>query len=173
MRTEYAIPLHGKFSARIDHLEGERTKVLSQINVRLDDYLRSMGKSEDEMRDELRAEAEGRIKRTFAMSKLAEEEGIEVTEEDVEERVKEILANNTQDTEGLPVQPEFTDEMRESVDRLLRSEKTLERLVAVAKGEPPSKSKSESESSGAAPDKQNEVAAENTEESSTEKHEGE
>lgn len=157
----------------VDHLEGERTRVLSQINVRLDDYLRSMGKSEDEMRDELRAEAEGRIKRTFAMSRLAEEQGIEVTEEDVEERVKEILANNTQDTEGLPVQPEFTDEMRESVDRLLRSEKTLERLVAVAKGEPPSKSESESESSGAAPDKQDEVAAENTEESDTEKHEGE
>jgi trigger factor len=120
--------------------------VLSQINVRLDDYLRSIGKSEEEMRDELRSEAEARIKRTYAMSKLAEEEGIEVSEEDVEERIKEILANNTQDTEGLPVQPEFTDEMRESVNRVLSSEKTLERLVTIAKGEKSSEAKSKPES---------------------------
>lgn len=119
---------------------------MSQINVRLDDYLRSIGKSEQEMRDELRSEAEERIKRTFAMSKLAEEEGIEISEQDVEERVKEILANNTQDTEGLPVEPEFTDEMRESVNRVLSSEKTLERLVTIAKGEQSSEAKSKPES---------------------------
>jgi trigger factor len=130
----------------VTHMEGERSRVLSQINVRLDDYLRSIGKSEEEMRDELRSEAEARIKRTYAMSKLAEEEGIEVSEEDVEERITEILANNTQDTEGLPVQPEFTDEMRESVNRVLSSEKTLERLVAIAKGEKSFGAKSKPES---------------------------
>ena len=154
----------------INHMEGERTRVLSQINVRLDDYLRSMGKTEEEMRDELRSEAEERIKRTFAMSKLAEEEGIEVPEEEVEARIQEILANNTQETEGLPVQPEFTDEMRDSVDRVLKAEKTLERLVALAKGEQPSKVTNESDSDAEAPDSKEEREPESSEVESTEEN---
>lgn len=157
----------------ITHMEGERSRVLSQINVRLDDYLRSIGKTEEEMRDELRNEAEERIKRTFAMSKLAEEEGIEVTEEDVETRIQEILANNTQDTEELPVQPEFTDEMRESVNRVLSSEKTLERLVTIARGEQSSETKSKPEASTEAEDVQEEGEAGSIEDETSDKTEGE
>lgn len=154
----------------VDHMEGERTRVLSQINVRLDDYLRSMGKTEEEMRNELRSEAEERIKRSFAMSKLAEEEGIKVSEEDVEARVQEILANNTQETEGLPVQPEFTDEMRVSVDRVLKSEKTLERLVNLARGGQPAKAIAESDSSAKAPETAEEVESGSAEDEITEQN---
>lgn len=154
----------------VTHMEGERSRVLSQINVRMDDYLRSIGKTEEEMRDELKSEAEQRIKRTFAMSKLAEEEGIEVTEEDVEERIKEILANNTQDTEELPVQPEFTDEMRESLNRVLSTEKALERLVTIARGDHQS---SKAKPGAKAQDAQEESESGSTEDDKTEQNEGE
>ena len=157
----------------ISHLEGERARVLNQINVRLDDYLRSVGKTEEEMRDEFKVEAETRIKRTYAMSKLAEEEGIEVTEEDVDEKIKEILANNAQNEEKLPVQPEFTEEMRQSVSRSLSAEKTLERLVTIAQGTAQSGAKSSSKGNAEAEDAQETGQSENSDEDNKEQNEGE
>ncbi len=117
----------------VDHMAEERAGVLARMNVRLDDYLRSVNKTEDEMKEELREEAGQRIKRTFILSKLAEVEGLEVTEKDVEERIQSLLSDRGDNSE----EPEITDEMRSSVERLLMGEKTMDRLTEIAKGEAP------------------------------------
>ena len=117
----------------VDHMAEERAGVLARMNVRLDDYLRSINKTEDEMKEELREEAGQRIKRTFILSKLAEVEGLEVTDQDVEERIQSLLSDRADNSE----ESEITDEMRSSVERLLMGEKTMERLTVIAKGEAP------------------------------------
>ena len=140
----------------VNHLADERAGVLARMNVRMDDYLRSMNKTEDEMKEELREEAGQRIKRTFILSRLAEVEGLEVTEEDVEERIQSLISGRDDDSE----EPEITDEMRSSVERLLMGEKTMERLTEIANGEAPPIVEAESTEAGPDEDKVEDEAVE-------------
>ena len=133
----------------VTHMADERANVLARMNVRADDYLRSINKTEDEMKEELREEAGQRIKRTFILSKLAEVEGLEVTEQDVEERIQSLLSDQSDGSE----EPTITDEMRGSVERLLMGEKTMERLTEIAKGEAPPIAADSSSEAGSDEDK--------------------
>ena len=112
------------------HLEERQQRFLDSVNIRADDYLTSIGSTEDEMRTNLRADAEGRMKRSTALDGLAGLEGIEVSDEDVEERVQSVLSEaNEQDEKPDP------EELSASVRRVLLTEKTMDRLLTIAKGE--------------------------------------
>ena len=67
----------------VNYMLNEQAQTLARINIRFDDYLRSVGSSEDELREQLREEAITRIKRAVALEKFGEAEGIEVTDDDV------------------------------------------------------------------------------------------
>ena len=114
-----------------EHIQDDQARVLSQINVRMDDYLRSLGKTAEEMRTETQDEAIGRLKRTFLLTRVAEAEDMTVSDEEVEEKVSEMLSESR---EGAP-QVEDSDELRGSLRRSLLVEKTIDRLVAIAKGQ--------------------------------------
>ncbi|MCI0440919.1 MAG: trigger factor [Chloroflexi bacterium] len=124
----------------IDHMEADRANMLARVGIRMGDYLRSIGKTEQDMRDELRDEARQRLERTFVLTKVAELEGLEVSEQEVDDRVKSILerAAQEQDEEDQSEEQEVSDEAKSSLRRMILAEKTLERLVAIAKGEAPS-----------------------------------
>ena len=112
------------------HLEERQQMFLSSVNIRTDDYLTSIGSTEDEMRSNLRSDAEGRIKRSAALDELARLEDVEVSDDDVEERVQSVLSESN-DKEDKP-DPE---ELNDSVRRMLLAEKTVDRLMAIARGE--------------------------------------
>ena len=61
-------------------------QMLESANIRMDDYLRSVGRTEEEIHHEAEEEAERRIRRTFALNKVSELENIEVTEQEIDER---------------------------------------------------------------------------------------
>ena len=137
------------------HLEERQQRFLSSVNIRADDYLTSIGSTEDEMRSNLRADAEGRMKRSTALDELAELEGVEVSDDDVEERVQSVLSEaNEQDEKPDP------EELSASVRRMLLVEKTMDRLLAIAKSE------------AATPDKSNGEQAEDEQDGEEEGDEG-
>ena len=117
----------------IDHMESERSNMLAQVNIRLDDYLQSIGKTRDDMRNEIKEEAVQRLERTFALTHVAELEGLEVSDEDVDDRIKTIIEESSQEQ---PEQ-EITEQTKSSVRQMILAERTLERLEAIAKGEAP------------------------------------
>ena len=121
----------------VEHMLNEQMQTLARINIRFDDYLRSVGSSEDEMREQMREEAITRIKRAVALEKLGEVEGIDVTDEDVEERIASILEQNREQYPDAEEEPEITDDVRSSIRRMMHSERVMERLMAIAKGEAP------------------------------------
>ncbi len=130
----------------VERMLNEQMQTLARINIRFDDYLRSLGRSEEEMREEMREQAITRIKRVVALEKLGEVEGVDVTDEDVEERIASIIAQNLEqypdvleESEIMDAleEPEITDDVRSSVRRLMHSELVTARLVAIAKGEAP------------------------------------
>jgi len=129
----------------IEHIEEDQNKLFQQLNIRRDDYLQSIGTTSVEQRAQARTEAEQRIRRTFALNKLAELEGIEVSEEDLAARIEEILSG---DPEGSDRRQEIEDQT-ESIERMLKYEKTISVLVEIAKGEAESSEQEEDESEGA------------------------
>ena len=146
----------------IEHIEEDQNRLFEQLNIRRDDYLRSIGTSYQEQREQARSEAEQRIRRTFALNKLAELEDIEASEEDVEARIAELLA---QDPEGADRSQQI-EEQRESIERMLKYEKTISLMVTVAKGEAES-SEQEEESEDSAEQEGSENTDNDNEETTT------
>ena len=56
----------------------------------LERYLAAIGKTEEEVRAELRPIAELRLRRSLVLSKVAEAENIEVTDEEVEAEIETL-----------------------------------------------------------------------------------
>jgi len=121
----------------VNYMINEQAQTLARMNIRFDDYLRSVGSSEDELREQMREEAITRIKRAVALEKLGEAEGIDVSDDDVEERIESLMEQNREQYPDAPDTPEITDDMRSSIRRMMHSERVMERLVEIVKGEAP------------------------------------
>jgi trigger factor len=96
------------------------------------DYLKRTNKTEEETRKELRPIAKRRLIRSLVLGKLAEEEKIEISPSEVDNKIDEI----THDAEDKETAKEFFSlpQIRRSVEESLRTEKTLDRLLQIAIG---------------------------------------
>ena len=108
----------------------QHTQMVTQANMAIQDYLQSIGKTEEELHNEAQEEAEGRIKRSFLISKIAEEENIEISDDEIEMKIQEIFSNS----EGEIPNSTQNEEMRNYLFRTLLTDKTIERLEEIASG---------------------------------------
>ena len=115
----------------ITHMEENRERMLERLNVRIDDYLQTMGKTAEEMQESLREETLRSITRHYALSKVTELENITVSDEELEQRAEALRADAAQPSNG----EETSEEMMESVRRLATVQKTVDRLVEIARGQ--------------------------------------
>jgi trigger factor len=98
-------------------------------------FLQQVGRSEASLRNEFRSAAADRVKRTLALSKLTEIEGIEVSAADVEQELN-TLAGATSESAQLR-QLFDTPSGRDMIERQLQTRRTLDRLAQIARGEAP------------------------------------
>ena len=111
-----------------DHILSEQFGFLENNNIRPEDYLASIGRTEDELRQEAETEAARRVRRSLTLSRVAEIENVEATEAEVSERFNLMYA-------GARLKRRERRSRRESLGRALKIEKTVETLVSFAKGE--------------------------------------
>ena len=111
-----------------DHILNEQFGFLESNNIRREDYLASIGRTEDELRQEAETEAARRVRRSLTLSRVAEIENVEATEAEVSERFNLMYA-------GARLKRRERRSRRESLGRALKIEKTVETLVSFAKGE--------------------------------------
>ena len=109
-------------------IQSTQDMYLERANIRKDDYLQSIGKTEEEVRQEAEEEANNRIMRSFVLDKVAEVEEVEATPQQIDERFNQMYA-------GQPMRRPERRERRESVERMLKYENTVSLLVDMAKGE--------------------------------------
>ena len=109
-------------------IQSTQDMYLERANIRKDDYLQSIGKTEEEVRQEAEEEANNRIMRSFVLDKVAEVEEVEATPQQIDERFNQMYA-------GQPMRRPERRERRESVERMLKYENTVSLLVGMAKGE--------------------------------------
>ncbi len=119
-----------------EHAWYEQQQFLDRLGIRADDYLRSTGNTEEAVLEQAQADVRERLVRSYAMTEFADLEGLDVTEEEAEARVRELLAENS-------LTREPTDEEIASVRNSMLTEKAMERLRAIARGEQPAESDDE------------------------------
>ncbi len=77
--------------AELDKIVGEFKANLAGFGVDFKNYLQKIGKDELKFKEEMRPEAVKRIKQGLVLRKIAQKEGIEVTEKEVIAKINEIL----------------------------------------------------------------------------------
>lgn len=75
---------------QIDSMVQEMSYRLSYQGLRLEDYLKYMGKTMDEYRNDYKPQAEGIVKSQLVIEQIIENEKIEATDKDVEDRIEEM-----------------------------------------------------------------------------------
>lgn len=112
-------------------IEAELDKIISQMQddvtrfgVKYEDYLKQINKTEEQLREEFKAQAEKRAKLQLTLNKIAEDEKIETEKEAVEAEMKHAL-------EHFPdARPEL---VRIHIETVLRNEKVLQLLENIEK----------------------------------------
>jgi trigger factor len=96
------------------------------------DYLKKANKTEEEIKQELRPIAQKRLTESLVLGKLAEEEKIEISSSEVDNKVDEI----TSDAEDKEKAKQFFSltQIKQSIEQSLRTQKTMDRLLQIAIG---------------------------------------
>ena len=104
-------------------------------SISLEEYVEVTKKSEEELREETRVTVDEQLRRSYLLTQVAENEGIDPTDEDVDVEIEEMAVRAGE--QGEQVRQLFmSQENRDSVARSIRSRLTVQRLVDIAKGEP-------------------------------------
>lgn len=117
----------------IDRLFDQRLQRLQVGREGLEEYLRGINKTEEELREGLRPLATKRVTRSLVVGRIAEEEKVEVTDSEIEDEIENMTQNAAEKKDEL--QKFFNrPESRESIKQLLTPRKTIQQLVEIAKG---------------------------------------
>lgn len=99
-------------------------------------YLAQLRRSPEDLRAQLRIQAEERVRRSLALGKLAELEGISVEAKEIDEEIERMAT--AAGPQGEQIRRLFGNpDGRQAVERSLLTQKTLDRLVAIVSGQGP------------------------------------
>ncbi len=119
----------------IEHMTERRDQFVSQMNVTLDEYYKFTGKSEEEQLEEMREQAVDRFSRTHALFNLARAEGIEVSDEEIEQRIADLREAASGDGGGVDESRLDSPEARATIRESMLVQKAMDRLVEIAGGQ--------------------------------------
>ena len=120
----------GMIETEVDNMIKDIEQRLSYQGLKLEQYLQMMGKTTEEMRKEYEPQAIDSIKSRLALEAVIKAEKIEATEEEVDEKMKEMAKNYGKENDE-----EFlkNENVRNYIKQGLESEKAIEFLVENAK----------------------------------------
>ena len=116
----------------VEHMISEQQEALQRQQLRMEDYLSTIGKSVEQIQEELRPSAADRITRTLVLGALREKEGIEVSPEEIDEEIESMLGESDAATESVR---QMLEGSKNSIGTMLLNRKTLARLTAITRGE--------------------------------------
>ena len=118
----------------VQHMLSEQSEAAQRQNVRMEDYLKTVGKTAEQLEDELRPTAVQRLTRGLVLTQLRQDEGIEVSQEEIEDELVSIINDSSEGNENLRQFLE-SDNGKASIGSILLNRKTLNLLTSLAKGE--------------------------------------
>lgn len=130
--------------AEIHRMMHEQARQFEQQGANLEEYLKSIDKTEAQLHEELRPVATKRVTQSLVLGKVAEMEKIEVSEQEIDEEIAAMLKNVTEKKEALE-KALNTPPSRDSMKQVLWTRKTVGRLVAKTQREKRQKGKPKKE----------------------------
>ena len=120
----------GMVEMEIDNMLKDVEQRLSYQGLKLEQYLKMMGKTEEEIRKEYEPQAIEGIKSRLALEAVIKAEKIEATDEEIDEKLKEMAKNYGKENDE-----EFlkNENVRNYIKQGLTSEKAMDFLVKNAK----------------------------------------
>ena len=120
----------GMVESEIDNMLKDIEQRLSYQGLKLEQYLQMMGKTEEDMKKEYEPQAIDAIKSRLALEAVIKEEKIEATDEETDEKLKEMAKNYGKENDE-----EFlkNENVRNYLKQGLASEKAIDFLVENAK----------------------------------------
>ena len=119
----------------VERIMREQERQLSASSRSMDDYLKNIGKTEQQLRDDLKPIAVRNVEASLVLSKIAEIEDVQVTEEDIDNGIRNMCNNVPADQQEAFYNMLNTEATRQSLSSQLRTRKTIERLSEIAKTE--------------------------------------
>ncbi len=120
--------------AEIEESLNEQAQRLQMQGLTMEQYLKAMNKTAEEVYEEVRPIAEKRVARGLILGKVAEEEKIEVTDSDIDAEIAGMVENAAEDRKQEAERILNAPQTRDSFRRPLLSRKTVQRIVDIAKG---------------------------------------
>lgn len=119
--------------AEIHELFDEQARRLQMQGLTMEQYLKAMNKTDEEMHEEMHPIAEKRVTRGLVLGKVAEEEKIEVSDSDIDAEIAGMVENAAEDRKQEVEQILNSRQTRDSFIQPLLSRKTVQRIVEIAK----------------------------------------
>ena len=119
----------GMIEMEIDNMARDIETRLSYQGMKLEQYLQMMNKTMEDFRSENREQAEKTIKSRLVLEAVEKAENIEVTEDEISAKIKEMAENYGRKEEEVKDNPELIKYVGEN----LKAEKTINFLVENAK----------------------------------------
>ncbi len=118
----------------INRILNEQARQLQMTGRGMDEYLRSINKTEEQLREELRPAAAKNVAASLVIGKIAEAEKIEVVDSEIDEGIDNMTGGATDDKKEELRKLLDTPQTRESIKQSLMTRKTIERLSEIARG---------------------------------------
>jgi trigger factor len=115
----------------IDRTLEQQARQLQASNMAMEKYLSRIGKKEEELREELRPAATKRVIRSLVLGKVAEAEKIDVSDADIDAELDRMIGGAGEKKDEARKQLN-TPQVRRSLEPILVSRKTVQRLVEIA-----------------------------------------
>jgi len=117
----------------IHRLIDEQSRRFQMQGGNLEEYLKSVNKTGEQLHEELHPVASKRVTQSLVLGKVAEEEKVEVDDSEIDAEIENMLKSATGNKEN--VQKALnTPQSRESIKQILTTRKTIARLVEIARG---------------------------------------
>ena len=126
--TELDIP-SGMIETEIDNMMKDIETRLSYQGLNMKSYLQMIGKTEEDMRKEYEEQAKKQVKSRVVLEAIVEAEKLEASEEEIEEKVKEMATNYGREADELMKNEQLINYIKDS----MKAEKAVKFVVDNAK----------------------------------------
>ena len=117
----------------INRIINDQARQLQLSGRGMDEYLRSINKTAEQLQEELRPIAKKNVAASLVLSKIAETEKIEVTEDEISNGIGNMVRSIGEDKKADMLKLLDTPQNRQSITQSLKTRKTIERLTNIAK----------------------------------------
>ena len=123
------------YQRELDLMYEERQRSLRNQRMDMERYLSYVGQTEEELREQMKPQAEERLNTMLLLRKLADVENIDVSDEDVDAEIGNLISTTGGDSEASMKQALNSENAKESIRSSLMNRKIMARLVEIVQGE--------------------------------------